>query len=64
LYRTVNLEETTELIRELAVEYIYLGPLERIEYPEAAAKFERLRALGYLSLAYRNDLVTIYSVAQ
>jgi uncharacterized membrane protein len=64
LYRTLHLEETMDLIRELDVEYVYLGPLERVEYPEAAAKFERLQAMGKLSIAYRNDLVTIYSVSQ
>ena len=51
-----------DLIRELDVEYVYVGPLERIEYPQADTKFDRLRELGYLSAVYRNDLVTIYRV--
>ena len=63
LYRTVNLQETIDLIRELDVEYVYVGPLERTEYPQADVKFERLSELGYLYPVYRNDLVTIYRVA-
>ncbi len=62
LYHTVNLEETMDLIRELDVEYVYVGPLERTEYPQAHVKFERLSELGTLSPVYRNDLVTIYQV--
>jgi uncharacterized membrane protein len=62
LYNTANLERTLELIRELDVEYVYVGPLERAEYPLAASKFEELAAQGYLRLVYQNDLVTIYQV--
>jgi uncharacterized membrane protein len=63
LYHTVNLEETMDLIRELEVEYVYVGPLERIEYPQADVKFERLSELGHLYPVYRNDLVVIYRAA-
>jgi YYY domain-containing protein len=62
LYNTANLERTLELIRELGVEYVYVGPLERTEYPLAAPKFEELAAQGYLRVVYQNDLVTIYRV--
>jgi uncharacterized membrane protein len=62
LYRTVNEQETLDLIRELRVEYVYLGPLESTVYPQASAKFERMSMLGYLYPVYQNDLVTIYHV--
>jgi YYY domain-containing protein len=62
LYNTVNLEETMDLIRELNVEYVYVGPLEKTEFSQADVKFERLSELGHLAPVYRNDLVTIYRV--
>jgi uncharacterized membrane protein len=62
LFRTIDLDETMDLIYQLDVEYVYVGPLEKVEYPQADVKFERLSDLGYLSPVYRNDQVTIYHV--
>jgi YYY domain-containing protein len=62
LFNTADEERTLELIRELGVEYVYVGPLERTEYPLASPKFEQLAAQGYLQVVYQNDLVTIYQV--
>jgi YYY domain-containing protein len=69
LYATVNLERTMDLIRELRVEYVYVGPLERTQYPQAAAKFQQLASVpsqdaqqGFLAPVYENALVTIYRV--
>jgi YYY domain-containing protein len=62
LYNTVDLQRTMELIRELDVEYVYLGPLENVEYPAAAEKFEKLADGGLVKVVFQNDLVTIYRV--
>jgi YYY domain-containing protein len=61
---TSDLAQTLSIIQELHIEYIYLGPLERTQYPVADQKFERLAASGSLSVAYENDAVTIYRVSQ
>ena len=50
----------TKLCDELGIEYIYIGPLERTQYPHTLDKFEELVLSKYLSIAYQNDLVTIY----
>ena len=62
LYGSTDPVRTQELWRKLRVKYIYLGPLERVEFPGASAKFARLAADGALRVAYENDLVTIYEV--
>jgi len=64
LFRSLDMESTLSLIRELRVEYVYIGPLERTLYPQAPAKFDRLAALGHLTVVYRNDQVTIYRVSE
>jgi uncharacterized membrane protein len=64
LFHTANLERTLDLLRELDVEYVYIGPLERTQYPHAAGKFEQLAFRRYLSVAYQNEQVTIYKVEQ
>jgi uncharacterized membrane protein len=64
LYVTADVQRTMALISELRIRYVYLGPLEKTEYPGAAAKFEQLAWSNLLSVAYRNDLVTIYRVGQ
>jgi uncharacterized membrane protein len=64
LFITDDLAQTLSIIQDLHIEYIYLGPLERTQYPMAADKFEQLADAGPLSVAYRNDSVTIYHVDQ
>jgi YYY domain-containing protein len=62
LFVTPDLERTMALIHELGVGYVYIGPLERAEYPQAAGKFEQLALHQMLTVVYQNDLVTIYHV--
>jgi YYY domain-containing protein len=62
IYTMVDAERTMDLLYELNVEYVYLGPLERIEYSGAPAKFEYLAQVGWLEVVYQNELVTIYRV--
>jgi uncharacterized membrane protein len=62
LYRTSDLERTIEIVRDLRVTYVYVGPLERILYPHTEAKFEQLVSQERLSVAHENDLVCIYRV--
>ncbi|HJX38120.1 MAG TPA: DUF2298 domain-containing protein, partial [Anaerolineae bacterium] len=63
LYRTMDLEETRELITRLNVSYIYVGQLERSVYPsEGLEKFDELRTMGELTLAYENPGVKVYEV--
>ena len=57
-----DLPKTVELIDELGIEYIYIGPLERTQYTQSIGKFEELAFSKYLSVAYQNELVTIYRV--
>ncbi len=63
LFTAVDEGYTMDLIRQLGVEYIYLGPLERIEYPQAAAKFDSLAFRKLLNIVYQNEQVIIYQVA-
>jgi uncharacterized membrane protein len=60
-FATTDLARTRELMSELRVGYIYVGPLERILFrPEGLAKFDALVGQGDLDLVYRNQQVTIY----
>jgi uncharacterized membrane protein len=62
LYTMSDPQRTMDLVHELNVEYIYLGPLERVEYHNVSAKFEHLAQIGQIEVVYRNELVTIYRV--
>ncbi|RME48834.1 MAG: hypothetical protein D6791_02385, partial [Chloroflexi bacterium] len=63
LFRTSDVRQALDIIHELDVSYIYVGQLERAWYPEAGIqKFEDMRALGLLEVAYQNPKVTIYRV--
>lgn len=62
-YKTADVERTRELIDTMNISYIYVGQLERTVYPpEGLEKFEDLRGLGELALAYENPGVKIYKV--
>jgi uncharacterized membrane protein len=64
LFMSSDLQRTMELIGELGIQYVYIGPLERTEYPHTVDKFDQLAFRKLLSVAYQNDLVTIYKVEQ
>ena len=60
-FTTADIARTQDLIRSLNIRYIYVGHLERTVYPaEGIAKFEQMTQQGLLSVAYRNQEVTIY----
>jgi uncharacterized membrane protein len=62
-FMSVDLEETMQIARELGVEYVYIGPLERTIYPRTQ-KFDDLVVRGEMAVAYQNDQVTIYQVVE
>jgi uncharacterized membrane protein len=62
-FMSVDLQETLEIARELGVEYVYIGPLERTIYPRTN-KFDDLVQMGEMSVVYQNDQVTIYHIAK
>ncbi len=63
LFRTTDRERTRELLAELRVSAVYVGPLERVLFDEKALdKFEALAALGELEMVYRTAQATIYWV--
>ena len=59
-----DLQRAMELIEELRIQYVYIGPLERTQYSHSVDKFEQLASRNFLSSVYQNDLVTIYKVEQ
>jgi YYY domain-containing protein len=62
MYRTTNVGEFTRMLDEYAVEYVYLGPTERLYFDERGiAKFDEL--VGTLfEIYYENEEVTVYRV--
>jgi YYY domain-containing protein len=62
MYRTTNVGEFTRMIDKYAVEYVYLGPTERLYFDERGiAKLDEL--VGTLfEVYYANDEVTVYRV--
>ncbi|RME45373.1 MAG: hypothetical protein D6796_10590, partial [Caldilineae bacterium] len=55
--------QTETLIRDLDIEYIYVGQLERAIYGAGAlAKFESLAARGVLEVVFENERTVIYRV--
>jgi YYY domain-containing protein len=63
-FTTPDEQRTIEIARELAIEYVYIGPLERTQYPSAADKFDHLAFSKLMSIVYQNGQVTIYRVDQ
>jgi len=62
LWNTADLAQTQQLLRRYRVEYVYVGPIERVLYaPEGIAKWEQLQGT-LLTTAYQNSGVTIYRV--
>lgn len=63
LFQTTDLVRARELLAELRVGLIYIGPLERLLFqPDALHKFDVLVELGELKVIYRNAQVIIYRV--
>ena len=62
LFMSSDQQRTMDLLQELRVEYVYIGPLERTLYPHTIAKFGQLASAGQLEIAHQNALVTIYAV--
>ena len=64
LYSTTDLPQTLALLNRYDIAYVYVGPLERLYYPDAGlGKFEEMSTQGLLCIVYRNPKVTIYAVA-
>jgi tetratricopeptide (TPR) repeat protein len=64
MWNTADLRQTQQLLRQYRVEYVYVGPIERVLYtPEGIAKWDQLNGL-LLTVAYQNSGVTIYRVEQ
>jgi tetratricopeptide (TPR) repeat protein len=64
LWNTADLTQAQQLLRRYRVEYVYVGPIERMLYtPEGIAKWDQLQGT-LLSTAYQNSSVTIYRVEQ
>ncbi len=62
MYRSPDLQPALALLRKYQVGYIYIGPTERLYYPEdGLRKFDTLLD-GNLELFYRNDAVRVYRV--
>ncbi len=60
-----DISRTLEIIRQVDIHYIYVGQLERQQYPpQVLAKFDRMVEKGWLNVVYRNDGVTIYKVRE
>ena len=62
MYRTTDVARFAELIEEYEVEYVYVGPTERLYFPEAGiAKFAALDGT-FLEVFYENAEVIVYRV--
>jgi uncharacterized membrane protein len=62
-FQTPDVARTRELMDALHVDYVYIGPLERLLFaPEVLAKFDRMTQAGELEVVYQNPGVTIYKV--
>ncbi len=61
-WRTNEVGRIEEIIRELDIDLIYVGQLERHQHPTAPERLEQLKANGLLETVYQNQKVTIYAV--
>ncbi len=61
-WSTMDLGRTQQLLDELAVDLVYVGPLEHYSHPEGVQKLAYLEAAGLLTSIYRNDRAIIYAV--
>ena len=63
IYSTTDASKALSLMREYGVEYVYLGQLERLYYPEGIEKFEGTLS-QHLDRVYKNEHVRIYKLKQ
>ena len=62
IYSTVDLDEAMALLDHYQVEYVYVGPVERMYYRgPGLEKFESASARGLIEV-FRNATVRIYRV--
>ncbi|MBX3015299.1 MAG: glycosyltransferase family 39 protein, partial [Caldilineaceae bacterium] len=61
-WTTMDLERTQQLLRELQVDLVYVGPLEHYVHPEGVQKLAMLAANGELVSVFTNERSIIYSV--
>ena len=63
MYETADLARAAALLRQYAVRYVVVGPLERVYYAgDGLAKFDRMVAAGRARVAYANPGVTLYEL--
>ena len=61
IYNSIDLEQTMQLLDLYNVQYIYVGPLERIYYDaNGLNKFDQ--EINLWNLVYKNEQVKIYQV--
>ena len=62
IYATADLSEAIQLLERYQVEYVYIGPVERLYYPATGLeKFEALVGKG-LAVFFQSPQVTVYQV--
>tara|TARA_B100001123_G_scaffold83292_2_gene95273 strand:+ start:4715 stop:9253 length:4539 start_codon:yes stop_codon:yes gene_type:complete len=62
IYNTINEDSALGLIKKYEIEYIYVGPLEKVYYSsESLGKFDRMSG-STLDIVFRSDNVIIYRV--
>ncbi len=61
-WSTMDLGRTQQLLGELQVDLVYVGPLEQFLHPEGVQKLAQFAATGQLTAIYRNDRSIIYAV--
>ena len=61
LYTTEDMERALDLLRQFEVEYVIVGQLEQVYYPESGLnKFDSMVEDGLARVAHENDGVKIY----
>ena len=64
IYSTTDSSKAMELLERYRVTYVYVGKLEELYYPEEGLKkLDHMANRKALSVAYRNDAVTLYKVS-
>jgi YYY domain-containing protein len=62
LFTTTDIPSTLQILAKYHVDYVYVGPIERLLYgAEGAAKWEQMQGTA-LDLVFRNEGVQIYRV--
>jgi uncharacterized membrane protein len=61
IWDTPDIIRTQQILDELRIDLIYVGPLEQMLHPAGAAKFAQMAAEGLLRVVFGNEGVTIYA---